>query len=251
MSEHRLKGGASTIMSARSEFDELLKRHLVPEFCSDLKRSLTTSGYLNETNFVTERDAVDFLRAWKAGLAVHRSGGRYHVCEAQVVEQFFWERGKAVPGRKFSLWMEPVITLGAFARLHLDLGWPKTLLVSQPGNWAIDLAAVNPAGEMVIAGEVKKTRKETEAMITHMRTFGELPNHAEPLSGPARNAFRKVLALRKNAFVKGLPLLITWGGFLWARAHHGYEQVFSIKYDRGPRLRFVEAGKEALRYRCG
>ena len=224
-------------MSARSEFDELLQRRLIPEFCSDPKRSLNASGFLPETNFVTERDANDFLRAWEAGLAVHRDGGRYHICETRVIDQFFWERGKAVPGRKFSLWMEPVITTAALARLHFDLGWPKNLLVSQPGNWALDLAALSADGKTTIAGEVKKTHKETEDLIKHMRALGETPDTAEP-SGPARNAFRKVSALRKNC-----------AQLFWAIGPDGYEQVFSVNYEEAPLIRFIPVDKESLRYR--
>lgn len=225
-------------MSARSEFDELLQRHLIPEFCSNPKQFFNASGFLNETNFVSERDATDFLRAWQAGLAVHKDGGRYSICEARVSEQFFWERGKAGPGRKFSLWMEPVITMGALARLHFDLGWPKYLLVSQPGNWAFDLATLSSNGKTVIAGEVKKTRKETGDLIKHMRALGETPDAAEPSSGPARKAFRKVSALRKN----GAQLF-------WAVGPDGYEQVFGVNYDEAPLIRLIPVKKESLRYR--
>lgn len=225
-------------MSARSEFDQLLQQHLIPEFCSDPKLSLDASSFLHGTNVVTETDAADFLRAWKADFAVHKDRGRYHICETRVLDQFFWELGKLVPGRKFSLWMEPIITMGALARLHFDLGWPKNMLVSQPGNWALDLAARSSDGKTAIAGEVKKTRKETENLIRHMRALGESPNATEPSSRPARNAFRKVSALRKIC----APLF-------WAIGPDGYEQVFSMKYDEAPLIRFIPVDKESLRYR--
>ena len=224
-------------MSARSEFDELLKWHLIPEFCSDPKRCLDSSGFLNETNFVTERDANDFLRAWKAGLAIHKEGGQYSICKAQVIDQFFWERGKALPGRKFSLWMEPVITMGALARLHLDFGWPKNLLVSQPDNWAMDLAALSHDSKIAVAGEVKKSHKETEDLIKHMRALGETPDAAEPSSGPARNAFRKIWALRRNC----APLFLAIGP-------DGYEQVFGVNHEKTPLIRLMPVGKVSLRH---
>lgn len=226
-------------MSARSAFDELLQQRLIPEFCSDPKRSLDASGFLHDTNSVTERDATDFLQAWKAGFAVHKDRGRYYICEARVLDQFFWERGKAVPGRKFSLWIEPIITMGALARLHFDLGWPKNMLVSQPDTWAFDLAASSPDGKTAIAGEVKRTRKATENMIRHMRTLGESADLTEPSFGPARNAFRKVSALRNDC----APIF-------WAIGPDGYEQVFSMNYDEIPLIRFIPVNKEWLRYRC-
>lgn len=226
-------------MSARSEFDDLLQQKLIPEFCSDPKRSMDISGFLPETNFVTERDAADFLRAWKAGFAVHQDHGRYHICEGRLIDQFFWERGKAVPGRRFSLWMEPVITMGALARLHFDLSWPKNLLVSQPGTWAFDLAALTPDRKTAaIAGEVKKTRREVENLLRYMRTLGESPDATEPSSGPARNAFRKVSALRGEL----APIF-------WAIGPEGYEQVFSVDYDQAPLIRFVSVDRESLRCR--
>ncbi|MGI4758089.1 MAG: hypothetical protein ACRYGF_14720 [Janthinobacterium lividum] len=61
--------------------------------------------------------------------------------------------------------------MAALARLHCDLGWPKNLLVSQPGNWALDLAALRVDGKTMIAGEVKKTHKETEDLIKHISSL--------------------------------------------------------------------------------
>ena len=117
-------------MSARAEFDELLAERLIPDFCSDARRRADASGFVAKSNNVTEDDAADFLRAWRAGLPVHKGRGQYIVGVGRVHEQFFSSGLKAVEQRSFTLWLEPIITMGSIARLHLDHGWPISRLAA-------------------------------------------------------------------------------------------------------------------------
>jgi hypothetical protein len=119
-------------MSARSEFDELLADRLIPDFCSDQIRRADASGFVAKSNLVTEEDAEDFLRGWHAGLPVHQGSGQYLVGVGRVHEQFFSSGRKAVEQRSFTLWVEPIVTMGAIARLHLDHGWPVSRLAAHP-----------------------------------------------------------------------------------------------------------------------
>lgn len=208
-------------MSARSEFDELLAERLTIDFFSDPSRRADVSGYVASSNTVTEEDARDFLRAWSVGLAVHKGRGQYLVGVGRVHEQFFWSGLKAVERRSFTLWLEPVITMGAIARLHLDHGWPISRLAAQSKDWAFDIVAMSSDGlSEQIAGEVKKTRMETDQLFELMVKFGAAPGTPEPPPGKARNAYKKVASLRRSH----VPIL-------WLIGPSHYEKTFKVKYD--------------------
>ncbi|MES2136217.1 MAG: hypothetical protein V4502_04050 [Pseudomonadota bacterium] len=178
-------------------FEQLLYRHLIPEFCADQRRRCTLQGFRNDSVKVSENDAGDFLRAWDGGLLTHKGRGLYRAAVSSASEQFFWEGPKESKLRWFSLWLEPVITIAALARLHFDHGWPTDLLGTQSTNWAFDLVALSGPGDSeLIAGEVKKTAKEVETLLLRMAQFGYNPDAPCPAAGKERNAFKKVAALR-------------------------------------------------------
>ncbi|WP_226018584.1 hypothetical protein [Novosphingobium sp. FKTRR1] len=128
-------------MSSLDEFNALILNRLAPDFCSDESRRMQLSGLVATSNRVTEADAEDFLRAWKTGLCAHQGRGQYLVGEAVVREQFFWSGAKHSEQRSFTLWMEPVITVAAIGRLHLDYKWPSSRLAAQSNDWAFDIVA--------------------------------------------------------------------------------------------------------------
>ena len=176
-------------MSARTGFDQLLTTALVPEFCSDPSRLVQPSGFNDKSNRVSDEDAQDFLRLWNANLVLHQGRGLYLIGASKVREQFFWSGAKSEGPRTFTLWMEPVITVGAIARLHFDFGWPFTQLGAQSKDWAYDIVAVSSdMTGTIIAGEVKKSRKEIDDWVGLMLEFGSNPDAPVPLSGKRRNA---------------------------------------------------------------
>jgi hypothetical protein len=42
------------------------------------------------------------------------------------------------------VWIEPVVTIAAMARLHFEFGWPISCLGMQSKTWAFDLMGYKP-----------------------------------------------------------------------------------------------------------
>lgn len=223
--------------SSRIAFERLLYDRLIPEFCSDPKRRCEPSTFDRASVRVRESDAADFLRAWNAGLFEHRGRGLYRSATSTVSEQFFWT-GRNLPGaRSFKLWLEPVITVAAFARLHFDYGWPHHLISTQSVDWAFDLVARLPDREHeFVAGEIKKTEAEIDQLLVLMKEFGRNPNLPVPASGKARNAYKKVLALRRRQ----APVF-------WAIGPGGFSKVHAVEYGADGAIDLAE-GPHALRF---
>lgn len=68
---------------------------------------------------MTDIDARDFLRAPDHNVVAVDSGGRFRMPRSAVNEVLFWEHSAKLAPRPISLWIEPIITIGAVARLHL------------------------------------------------------------------------------------------------------------------------------------
>lgn len=218
-------------------FQELLSSVLVPAFCADPSRSCTPASFRG-SSAVSAFDARWFLRGWEAGLLQHRGRGLYRAPRSAASEQFFWTGSKVEGVRSFTLWREPVITVAALARLHLEFGWPATLIGTQSVDWAFDLVAFRPGDTTeAIAGEVKKTVREVDDLIELMTQYGRDPTLAEPTGGKARNAWRKVAALRARA----APLF-------WAVGPDGYGRVFRVRRDDAGVVAFAAADEVALHH---
>ena len=223
----------------RTAFDELLSTRLIPEFCGDPVRLCERSGFRSDAVRVSERDAKYFLMAFEAGLIEHLGRGLYRAPNSAASEQFFWEGLRSQKPRTFSLWLEPVITVAALARLHFDHGWPKQLIGTQSVDWAFDVVAFQPdQATETVAGEVKKSENELDQLIRLMEHFGRWPEIVEPVA-PAkdRNAYKKVDALR----ARRVPLF-------WAVGPDGLSKVFRIQYGALGEIDFIVAGEDDLRF---
>lgn len=145
---------------AVDEFSRRVAEHWLPEYALDAKRGYGVEGF--RTNHrVDEFDAKWFMLGLDSGLVVSDGGGRLRAPRSQATETIFWECGpKDVRPRPINLWLEPVVTIGALARLHLLHGWPTPHLGLQSRDGAFDLVAyAHGAGDAVaIAGEVKNRR---------------------------------------------------------------------------------------------
>lgn len=140
--------------------------------------------------------------------------------------------------RSFTLWREPVITVAALARLHLAFNWPSELIGTQSSDWAFDVVAFLPSCEAeTVAGEVKKTDRELDDLISLMKMYGANPAADEPTGGKSRNAWKKVAALR----ARPAPLF-------WAVGPAGYNSVYRVSRTDNDVVRFEPAGEDALRY---
>ena len=142
-----------------SEFENVLESILIPAWVNESDRDMKASSYRGSNIPLSEYDAAEFMRAWKAGMLSHHERGRFQFRQNGSIEQFFWSGRKDVSPRPFSLWLEPVIQVGALARLHIDHGWPEDLIGTQSFDGAFDVIAFrSERNQEVIAGEVKKPK---------------------------------------------------------------------------------------------
>jgi hypothetical protein len=210
-----------------TEFRKRVRNEWLPTFCSDPDRRYPTDGFRPDSITVTPIDARDFLRALEHGLVVDSGGGRYRAPLSNTFEQIFWTWTNAQDPKPITLWLEPVITIAALARLHLDYGWPRECLGTQSAkNWAFDLFVVKPkTARYYIASEVKKTDREVDQLVTGMRVScaeGEVD-----IASVARS--------RLNAHKKWLGLKQHVAPFFWAMGSGNRSRLFAVRYsDHGP-----------------
>lgn len=210
-------------ISYQVQFDLVLQNELIQDFCSNPARNYNSDGFRINAQIVTEADARDFLRAWKGGLLQHRGRGLYRAARSAATEQLFWDGPKSSNPRTFTLWHEPIITFAALARLHWDFGWPANLVGTQSSDWAFDLVAYRRDDDCEhIAGEVKKTNREIDALILNMKEFGANPDVPLPSGGKLRNAYKKISGLK----ARRAPVF-------WAVGPDNYSLVFQVEYGSG------------------
>lgn len=219
-------------------FEALLYGQLIPQFCADQSRRCNAANFVRSSVKVSEEDAAYFLKAWEADLIQHAGRGIYRTAKGAAGEQFFWEGMKSKEPRPFSLWLEPVITVAGLARLHFDYGWPAHLIATQSIDWAFDLVAFHPESDReLIACEVKKTTTEVDQLISFMEQFCANPVHPEPPSGKARNAFKKVSALRARR-----------AAIFWALGPNGYSRIFRAVYGDDGTIRLNPVSNDELHF---
>lgn len=220
------------------EFERILYERFVPEFCSEAKRNCLPAGFKKPTAQISEHDARYFLMALHSGLIEHQGCGRYRAARSSTFEQLFSTGLKSGNPRQFTLWLEPVITLGGLARLHFDYGWPRHLIGTQSVDYAFDLVTFASDGPReFIACEVKKSSNEIDQLVRLMKIYGEDPAAPVPPAGKERNAFKKVVALRSRR-----PPVF------WALGPAGTSHVFEMRYGPDSVLEFLPASDAALSY---
>jgi hypothetical protein len=144
--------------------------------------------------------------------------------------------------RPFSLRVEPIVTVAGLTRLHFEYGWPSEFLGTQPPGWAFDLVAYNPLDLVKehVACEVKKSTSKLDQLVRLMQQF--VANNVQSdasMSGPEKNAFPKLKALRERK----VPVF-------WALGPGGAGYVFRMVYSEGGLVTFNPASKHDLRFRA-
>ncbi len=224
-------------MKAPSQaFMDRILNDFLPTFCRS--RSLSSDGFIQKWDKISERDATDFLRGIDAGLLKYDGRGLYRAPRSYAGEQFFWSGRKKKTPRPITLWVEPIITVAVLARLHFDLNWPKEMLGTQTkGNWAFDVATYMAADSDLehVACEVKKSAAEIGKLLELMRRFGT-DTQADAAQNE-KNAFRKVKALR----IRRPPLF-------WAVGPEGLSHAFRVEYSQEGIVSFHEIEIQELRY---
>lgn len=205
-----------------AEFSRRILEEWLPTYCNDPQRKYSVEGYKPNSNKVTEQDARNFMRALDHGIVSDTGGGRFRMPQSRATEVIFWEGSKATIPRPVTLWIEPVITIAAIARLHLDYGWPIDCLGTQSEKWEFDLMAFKPQDlkNEHIAGEVKKSSRELDELLINLHKFCvEDSLDYSTASSAEKNAHKKWLGLHRCH----APLF-------WAVGPDGDSRLFEVSY---------------------
>lgn len=173
---------------------------------------------------LSEFDAKWFLRSLDAGY-VTEDGGFFLSELSAAKEQIFWEGAKADHPRKIYLWLEPIITIGALARLIELYQWPQSQIgLQSKAPWPFDLMGYGADQETeLLACEVKKSEQEIHRLVDEMTFFSAQPRLTEePKHSTIRNAYRKVVGIRRS-----------WPAVFWAIGPDGMEKVFEVVREPG------------------
>lgn len=200
-------------------FKRKLESEWLPDFCDAPHRNYSWDGFkYSSINKLHELDAFWFMQAISNNL-VSVIDGKYIAPRSSTSEQIFWEGKKSISPRPITLWLEPVITIGALARLAQEFGWPVENLGTQSKTWAFDLVTYrNDSDDEWIACEVKKSTYEIEKLLLYMKQFSQVkPLEKEPENSMQRNAYRKIKAIRDS-----------WPQYFWALGPGGAGYTFKI-----------------------
>ncbi len=223
-----------------SIFTSRLHREWLRSFCEAPHRNYSSAGFRDESiKKLSEFDADWFMFALDACL-VSESEGFFAAPQSKAKEQIFWQGSKAKSPRPITLWIEPIITIGALARLNLKYGWPAETLGAQSKDWAFDLVCYdNTSRGQRIVCEVKKHQKEIEELLRHMNNHcAKDPQGIEPGDSKERNAYRKVQSIRKF-----------WPSVFWALGPGGEGHLFYIHREGdSQRFQMLPASEESLKY---
>ena len=210
------------LTGAQTEFRHRLLSEWLPTYCDDPNRNYPKEGFKSDSIKVTSRDVHDFMRAIDNDIVTDIGGGRYRMPQSKAIEVIFWEGSVAKTPRPITLWLEPIITIAAIARLHLDYGWPKDCLGTQSEKWEFDVIAFKPQNlqNEYIAGEVKKSSKELDELLINLRKSCAEGDLDLSTATPVRiNAHKKWLGLRRCQ-----------APFFWAIGPGGDSRLFEVFY---------------------
>lgn len=207
-------------MSSIKAFSSRVLDEWLPSFCAARDVSIAPEEFISHyLSKVSEHDAYWFLRAMDAGYVVEKDGSFLSEL-SKAKEQIFWAGGKSENPRKVRLWLEPVITVGAFARIVEEFGWPDSQIGLQSKYpWPFDLMGYgSDHSSELLACEVKKSVHEIDKLIELMLEYSSQPPlPEEPDNQTERNAYRKVSGIRR-----------TWPSVFWALGPDGYSRVFAV-----------------------
>ena len=129
-------------LPTRRRADSGAERHISPDVSR--ARNYDIAGFRPDAKRVSDFDAEGFLRALDHNVVTMDSGGRFRMPRSAVDEVIFYEHPPKTVPRPITLWIEPIITIGAVARLYLDYGWPRECLGMQSVKWEFDVTAFEP-----------------------------------------------------------------------------------------------------------
>ncbi|MFT5638434.1 MAG: hypothetical protein ACI861_001256 [Paracoccaceae bacterium] len=209
----------------KEKFVDRMYSEWLPAFCDSRAGDFKVEGFHEKSlKRLTGYDACWFMEAVDKGFVVE-NGGFFTAPKSSAKEQVFWGGRKGMEIRDIYLWAEPVITIGAVARLVEEFNWPIDLVGTQSKYpWPFDLVCyASNADDYIIACEVKKSKQEIVKLIDQMVSFSTVePLQTEPENATARNAYRKIVGIRES-----------WPEIFWALGPDGFEMVFRIQRVNG------------------
>lgn len=224
------------------EFRRRLKSSWLPSYCLEPQRNYSPEGFRPDSLKALEAfDAGWFIQAVDRNLVKYEGGG-FRAPLSNGGEPIFWELEKSISPRPITLWREPVITIGAVARLHVEYGWPVSALGTQSRrSWAFDLVGYGDDGlSELLMCEVKKTDREIEKLQTWMLEYcSSDPLETEPDKKDQKNAYRKVQDIR-----------IAWPQRVWLLGPGGRGALFDVEREgESIRFRMIAVPNDKLFYR--
>ncbi len=206
--------------TSKHEFAERLLSGWLQSFCNARDESLRPDGFVTDNlEKLTEFDAKWFLRAIDAGYVREMHG--FFLSELSAAkEQILFGGLKADHSRKIHLWLEPIITVGALARLIEEFQWPQSQVgLQSKAPWPFDLMGYGLDQETeLLACEVKKSEREINRLLDEMTRFSAQPQLAEePKNSTTKNAYRKVVGIRRS-----------WPDVFWALGPNRMDRVFKV-----------------------
>lgn len=157
-------------MSYKEKFKYFIENKLAPEF------GIPRGGwsYISKSeklDAISEYDAFYFMRGYEARVVTHMGRGQYLAAFGAAKQQFFSSGSTKANPRTFSIWIEPIITVAALGRLHLEFGWPKELLGLETSAYAFDASTFlsTKSKNEYIACEAKSNKREFECLISTIK----------------------------------------------------------------------------------
>ncbi len=220
-----------------SKFTKRLYTDWIPSFCNVPRRNISAANFKDESiSKLSDFDAYWFLKAIDSGL-VTELDGFFTAPLSKAKEQIFWEGAKAEVPQTFTLWIEPIITIGALARLNMEFSWPIEKLGMQSKTWAFDLVGYGRTSEHEqLVCEVKKDPKEITALLKFMQLHcSNDPLEQEPADAKERNAYRKVAGVRRS-----------WPTIFWALGPRGEGEFFRIRRDGESQCFYLDRTQQSV-----
>jgi len=219
-----------------SQFEARLFESWLPSFCEAPHRSYPSDGFRRESiSKLSEHDAYWFIKAIDLNL-VTEADGFFVAPLSKAKEQIFWQGLKSIEPRPITLWIEPIITIGALAKLYEIHDWPSEKLGTQSKTWAFDLVGYGKdSDDEILACEVKKSIKETDVLIELMKGYAADASIGEPHGGKERNAYKKVTGIRR-----------TWPSIFWALGPTDYSRVYEVDRKNSDEFSLVETNESKL-----
>jgi hypothetical protein len=224
-------------VDVQSEFWRRVTSEWLPAFCS--ARGYDPQGFRREAKTVSDGDAENFLQAIDHNVVSVDSGARFRMPQSKACEHIFWEHPESTAPRAITLWIEPIVTIAAVARLHLDCGWPRECLGMQSVKWEFDITAFKPPDltNEYIAGEVKATTRELDKFLANLERCCIAGAHEVETNAAQSNAHKKWLGLTRCR----APIF-------WAVGPGGDSRVFNVIYRDNERIALIPTSNQDLLY---